>query len=335
MPKVGGMYQGVNYILIDTTYLSGQERADTFFEKVVGARMQDSVVNIVYVPTDLFNTGGEAEESVIDEDVLSFLTVPTTVDGYTPKNKKLLTYPYICLGVDCLSDAKTYRYEWFENGIAFTIKSAINAKPEIGCAPNDYDGIVSGYVGYDDNPTEQLVISDFPQCAFTIDSYRAWVAQRAATEGLGMIGTVAGAVGQALTGNWLGALQSTVSAASQGVTSYKEATVGNKTRGNQGGSLNAATNRMDFYFKKMGITANYARAIDDFFSRFGYATKRLKVPNRAVRPHWTYTKTSECTIRGAVPTDAMSKINSIYNNGITFWRNASEVGNYSLDNSPV
>jgi hypothetical protein len=83
----------------------------------------------------------------------------------------------------------------------------------------------------------------------------------------------------------------------------------------------------------MGVTEQSAKMIDDFFDRFGYATKRIKIPNRNVRPHWTYTKTLDVAIRGNVPVDDMRKIKAIYDNGITFWRNGSEVGNYSLDNT--
>ena len=68
---------------------------------------------------------------------------------------------------------------------------------------------------------------------------------------------------------------------------------------------------------------------------FGYATRRCKKPNRNSRPHWNYVKTVGATVTGSVPADDMKKICSIYDNGITFWKNGSEVGDYSLDNSPV
>ena len=74
---------------------------------------------------------------------------------------------------------------------------------------------------------------------------------------------------------------------------------------------------------------------DNFFTRYGYATKKLKIPNRSSRPHWNYVKTVNCTITGSIPTDAARNICSIYDNGITFWKHGSEVGNYSLDNSPT
>ena len=91
---------------------------------------------------------------------------------------------------------------------------------------------------------------------------------------------------------------------------------------------------MDFSFRQLHIREEYLRIIDDYFSCYGYATKRVKNPNRSSRPHWNYVKTIGCTITGSVPCDDMDKICSIYDNGITFWKKGSEVGNYSLDNSP-
>ena len=79
---------------------------------------------------------------------------------------------------------------------------------------------------------------------------------------------------------------------------------------------------------------------------FGYATNKVKTPNRNSRPHWNYVKTRGCvlhsgrvaadgTLTGGLPADDMAKINAIYDNGITFWKNGSEVGDYSLNNKPV
>lgn len=94
------------------------------------------------------------------------------------------------------------------------------------------------------------------------------------------------------------------------------------------------------------IRREFARIIDGFFTRYGYACHQFKVPTIKNRPHWTYLKTVDCSIRGVddapgsyivhtIPNDDASTICTIYNSGITFWRNASEVGDYTLDNSPT
>ena len=85
----------------------------------------------------------------------------------------------------------------------------------------------------------------------------------------------------------------------------------------------------------MQVSAEYAKVIDDYFDMYGYATRSVKVPNRSARPHWNYVKTNGCVLSGNAPADDVRKICSIYDDGITFWKNPSEVGNYSLDNSLV
>ena len=45
-----------------------------------------------------------------------------------------------------------------------------------------------------------------------------------------------------------------------------------------------------------------------------------------------YVKTGDTYINGNCPADALNKIISIFQNGITFWKVPSEVGNYSLNN---
>ena len=66
---------------------------------------------------------------------------------------------------------------------------------------------------------------------------------------------------------------------------------------------------------------------------YGYQINRVKVPDITSRPHWNYIQTIGCTAIGSVPADSMRKIISIYDNGITFWKNGSEVGDYTLDNT--
>lgn len=85
----------------------------------------------------------------------------------------------------------------------------------------------------------------------------------------------------------------------------------------------------------MHIRAEFARIIDGYFTRYGYASHKFKVPTLNNRPHWTYVKTVDCSINAPIPNDDASEICTIMNSGITFWMHGNEVGNYTLDNSPT
>lgn len=92
--------------------------------------------------------------------------------------------------------------------------------------------------------------------------------------------------------------------------------------------FNMQTGLCGYTCYQMTIKHEYAQIIDEYFSKFGYACHRIKVPNRVARQKWTFTKTVGCEINGNLPSDDLVKLKSIYDNGITFWRNADNIGNY-------
>jgi hypothetical protein len=77
-----------------------------------------------------------------------------------------------------------------------------------------------------------------------------------------------------------------------------------------------------------------AKSIDDYFSMFGYQTNKVKVPNINSRPLWNYVKTNGFTMCGELSTNDISLISSIFDSGITFWKNGDYVGMYQIDNTP-
>ena len=76
-----------------------------------------------------------------------------------------------------------------------------------------------------------------------------------------------------------------------------------------------------------------AERIDKYFDMYGYAVNQLKQPNFTARPHWNYIQTSGLEVTAQCPTGDMEYIKQIFNNGITFWKDGDEIGDYSLDNS--
>lgn len=83
------------------------------------------------------------------------------------------------------------------------------------------------------------------------------------------------------------------------------------------------------------IRKEYAKIIDEYFSKFGYACKQIKRPNIHVRRNWTYTKTVGCEIIANLPSDVINKLCEIYDNGITFWSDGDNIGNYGDFTNPI
>jgi hypothetical protein len=104
-----------------------------------------------------------------------------------------------------------------------------------------------------------------------------------------------------------------------------------QARGTQGNSTFTGTREKNFYFVNKHVSEEYAKIIDDYFSMYGYATNRVKVPNINGRPSWNYVKTQNCKIVGNVPFNDIVKIRKMFDNGITFWH-GDYVGDYTRNN---
>lgn len=287
-----------------------------------------------------------------------------TLDGYKPRNNKLYTYPYTrILCVSPSGNKQAYSYENFNNGVGkFKVKMVNYPNPAWLLFPLGYCGKNSVEDGLPDHTCVQIA------CAG--DSYKAWLAQTTSagtarktgekvdnfvtnlTSKLGhpedqstALGNFAGKVAQYAT-----SAVSAVGNALVGGFGTLASAIGNLIGGGIRADMkpdsvlgSAASSSMTvetgywgtYSVNKETINAEYARTIDDYFTRFGYKVNRTKYPSRNSRPHWTYTKTVGFSFQWSyVPVDSEDVIKKIYDNGITFWNNPDEIGNYSLDNSP-
>lgn len=68
----------------------------------------------------------------------------------------------------------------------------------------------------------------------------------------------------------------------------------------------------------------------EVFRRYGYSYIGFQVDTKQ-RPHWNYIRTQQCQIAGPIPEAAKQYIQSMYNNGVTFWHD-DDLYNYDRDN---
>ena len=266
-----------------------------------------------------------------------------TLDGYRPKNNKMYTYPYNFVHVDNANGSElSLRYEFFEGKRpAFQVFGTITQPVECMLRPCSYKG-VPGYqqgFGYTSLNTETLQLSGFPICSWNVDAYQAWVAQNSVPLVLNTAADIGKmAIGSTFSTNPGASLATGIIGEVSNIMSqvYQASISADISKGSfNNGGANIAATKQSFFWGRCSVTAEYARMIDEYFTMFGYATNRVKKPNIGTRPHWNYVKTLGCTITGSIPGDDARKICNIYNTGITFWKNGSEVGDYSLDNSVI
>lgn len=309
--------------------------------------LEDEIIAVYQYPS-ILGDASTSTPTIRDKNVVPNLQ---RIDGYEPKNKKLFCYPFNFLLVSNNS-GQTAEYHWEDwDGSSdrgdFKIAGVFVSTPAVICYPHNYRNIPQAY---DDG----IVLSNFPECPWSGDVFKAWWAQNKASFVTSGLTSVVSALGSGVAAGAFatGATANPIIGAAAGIGSAIPAVAGtiahsvakiqdikntpNQTHGQtQTDSLNAGIGRVQFDFYCLSIKSQYAMIIDEYFDRYGYATKRNKIPNRNVRPHWTFTKTIGCTITGSIPADDAKAICEIYNNGITFWKNGSEVGNYNLDNRPV
>lgn len=264
-------------------------------------------------------------------------------DGYIPKNNKLYTYPYNYFNIDNASgNTLPLRYEFFKlRKPVIEITGTITQPVRLVARPCSYKGVpdYSELGGYTTLNTEAITLESYPMCSWNTDAFKAWVAQNSVPIILDSVSSLATTGVHSVASEV--PLATVASGAIGGITSilsqtYKASIAADICRGNiNNGGVNTATGKQQFYKSRCHITKYFAKMIDNFFSMFGYAVNLLQIPNIKARPHWTYIKTRDCCITGTLPADVANKICEIHNNGVTYWKNANEIGNYSLDNSPV
>lgn len=332
----GGIYSGLVFNVFDNS-TAGVIEATEFIQGA-GARANE-IVAVFYAPKNFIAENLESAKSV---EITKPKLVSNMFTDYTIKNNKLYTYPFNFLYVSNLQGNSTaFPYEYFSGEeCEFIVGADTTCNPSVILAPQNYKGVIANY-------DEKMSLTGYPQCAYNTDSFKQWLAQNALTIPLSLVsagigvytGGLSASVAKTATASSIANANAVGGGVSQigGVlnSGLQSALSPFQSHGSSGNATMCALGLLDFAFMHKHIRKEFAQIIDDYFSMYGYATHRVKVPNISSRPHWNYVKTIDCVIVGSVPADDMRKICGIYDSGITFWKNGANVGNYSLDNSPT
>lgn len=348
-----GAVQGSYYYKFNNTPQGVNELNETL--KIFSKEgKNDSIFGLFLLPSYFITTNPNTTEPNSAERI--YPKKFGSFEGYIPKNNKLYTYPYNFLYVSNMEgNSAVFPYEYFDDPNTFSFKFYGTALPnaEIVAFPVDYKG-TNGI-----NKDEVMTISNFPQCSYNVDTYKAWLAQNtgniaasvvstAVTAGVGYgIKNASGGFGykrKKYGGHYTKKYGASLQAkADVGLSigsnilsllgqANERAVQPIQTRGTTTSTVFTCAKMLDFQFINKRVRREYAEIIDNYFSLYGYATKRVKIPNRNVRQEWTYVKTVGCNAKGGCPSDDLETIKEIYDSGITFWRNPNHVGNYSLAN---
>lgn len=328
-----GIIDGVMNPFYYVFYPATQGNVDgliTYLEQLIQQNKGDSVIAILMCPFSRSTYFPSVTNVEVTKQYGSF-------DGYAPKNQKLYTYPYNLLHIYNDVGSMDLRYELFANQkCEFAIFHAIGPAPSVSVQAVNY-----GKMGVADSE-RQIISTGFPMGAWVNDTWKRYFAenQNSIVQGYASAALqgVVGVAASASIGSLTGAVSSAIGAVDRIATMIARQddirTKPPEVNGQVVSSAQYALGQKNVFYKKLTIRPEYAKIIDDYFTMYGYATHRVKVPNRNSRPHWNYVKTVGCVITGSIPADDAVAICNIYNAGITFWKDPDEVGDYSLDNQP-
>lgn len=305
-------------------------------DKLTEAGKADGVIALYMVPKSMYNLWSSGSQIGYAE--FSQTKYTTSLGTYTPKNNKLFCYPYNFMYVinNCGASA-IYPYENFYisgNSVTFRIYGDITPNPSVYIVPTDY-------LKQSFNYNEKFSLSGFPQCAYNINTYKSWVAQNFGNISANLVSNALngamGVVGGVASGNPVKAATAPIDAMENVFSLVAQAhdvsVLPPQSKGTLATSVTYSAGLLDFFFYQAHIKPEYAQIIDSFFDMFGYKVMTVKEPNRNGRAHWNYVKVPDPKITGNVPYNFLSEIKRIHSNGITYWKNMGEVGDYSLDNS--
>ena len=338
----GFMISGGKYLAYDLTE-SGLASFKRDMDTLVENNKVDAIISMHIAPRNMVPVVAQDQSAAVPR--YAFTSTISSlyfdkIDGYSFRNKKLLSYPY-CLftAVNGEGSANEYMYEFFTNddgsaphlprfnwrGICFDV-------PEAALIPGWYKG------KFADNIEEALIMHQFPQASLPVDQFKAWVAQINSSGWVGILGSIA-QLGVGLATGGMGLATAGVSGANTALGLLQEglkyASMPPSIQGTANTQIMEAAGLHNFTLYHKTITAEYAKMIDDYFTAYGYRVNAIKTPSLANRPAFTYVQTSGANVHGDLPASDGAEIESILNNGCRFWRSFANIGNLHIDNSPV
>lgn len=289
----------------------------------------------------------------------TLVSTPSDLDGYTPKNQKLRTYPYMYIGFNPPNGSqKIYRYENFENGSPqFDLFSEIAPNPTVAVVPKNYRGQTGR------NMSDMSVLNGYPTIGWVSQYYNTWLAQNSQIVSLTMeqeqfnyevnamqtgLGGFSDIINQAFgdkpssaigSGVNLGFKMASIDKNHEYYVKQQMAQIEKQQLLPNTGHLSSSNATILGYnlidnniFTRYTIKNQFARRIDKYFDMYGYKTNTLKTPNLNNRPNWNYIKTVDINIIADIPQEDLVTIKLLFDNGITLWHNSNTFLDYSQNN---
>lgn len=273
------------------------------------------------------------------------ITPLSQLDGYTPKNNKMLQYPFCYIRhSNCQGQEIILKQEFWEKlaqsrtavqgglvlpagDMVLQMCGCLTQGCSVRAFPEQYNN--------DGDPIDiGINLGKFPQMSWSSDAFTNWLSENGVNIAMAATGTAIGlATGDVALGS--AALTKGSDLMRSGIAAALTPPSVNGNTNN--GDVMMALDENCFHVFKMSIRYDYAKRIDDYLTRYGYRVNEIKTPNITSRTYFNYIQISQDSIFGFgdIPVKFMDEINKIVRNGVTIWHNHDSIGNYSLNNTIV
>lgn len=352
----------INHIFTGAEMVTFSTAAEfiSYINDYAAAGKLDAVVGVSMVCFDPNNPGAETTGEVIPW--------PTSINGYTPKNKKVLQYPYCFLRLRTTGGtSKDFCYEGFRSagvlGVGFAVLAVGGANPTIYAYPGQqYYGVngkefsvsvsASVEVAWIGNSYANSVVNEGQKLLWNtliesitgniknansgfqtfaggaLNSYGGNSESRQASA----VRSLAKGITQVITSNIDLAVSQVETAGKFAVDSWIKSKVPGALKGSTGSiSLALSETGVGVFVDKMGVLPEIAKAADDYYSMYGYSQQKFDSVNLNSRPSWNFVQTGQAVVKGVMPEMARREIETRFNAGVRLWH-VSDIGNYTLAN---
>ena len=330
-------------IAAGSTYQDNKSAFDTITDTLSFAQFQDhrdELIGLYAIPKwlkDNFNGDSNYADNrrVITDEISLTLNNSSLANGYTPRNKKLLTSvcrAYILANRTGLKIP--FKPELFENSASIKLGG-------ITMSTSGYQYTIEGY--NDDQKSHGEV-------AYNSERRVGYDANTGVNKALNIIGAGAGAVsslgaiaGGVATANPVTAIAGAGNAAGSLVRAIDSIGQQEQHIGNNGDLLRITSSRPVLRWLEVNPSVSECEAIDSFFDMYGYSIHKHRNPTdyiyldinnkKFIRRYWGYVKTQDCNCSTPAPTFYENELKNIFNAGVRLWFNYSHFGDFSVDNT--
>lgn len=356
--RISGVYSGARAIYSSENV----DNVNSLIGQYVSNGLASGIVALKNT-TSSFPSDGETDSCTKGNE---YSKHPQNLDGYVPKNKKLLSGAFITAFVGCMGQYMEFNPEFCTDNV-FRIKGSCdklsgtlmlnvtnygfhNVIPENKSAnstmaitvkypdgtwaynqyQNDYNLHSTSNAMYVQRQQQYQSIGAVTSVADTLSSGFGVITNLVGLK----LGSAAGGVGSTARSlieaqSYLGGYDEITQQLQAISESYNAPATGNIPYSN--GYLAAGNWRAIIGYNTP--PRQLASLYDNYLTMYGYAQNTFAVPNLHARKCWTYIKVTVLKASGSFPDEDFSDIRRAFKNGITFWDYRKTFGDYSQDNS--